>query len=171
MNEVFRKKAILIFQVVPEDLYIGLICAFIFGLIVFCDLYGIKKGLKFSAGLLLVEYIVLLLSSTVLFRTTNLAWRHDFIPFGSYKAMFDGLNEFLADNLLNSFVFLPIGFLLGVSCKSIKWWVVLLIGFGISFTIEFLQFILHRGYAQFDDVLHNLIVCLIGYGLLKIILN
>ena len=38
----------------------------------------------------------------------------------------------------------------------------------ISATIETLQFFLKRGFAEVDDVMHNMVGCVIGYGVYKL---
>ena len=65
---------------------------------------------------------------------------------------------------MNVVAFIPVGLLLGYVFDKIKWWQVLLAGVLLSFGIESLQFILKRGFAEFDDVLHNGLGCLAGYG-------
>jgi glycopeptide antibiotics resistance protein len=47
------------------------------------------------------------------------------------------------------------------------WWKALLIGCGISVTIEALQFFLMRGFSELDDVMHNTVGCLIGWFMVK----
>lgn len=44
-------------------------------------------------------------------------------------------------------------------------WKVLLVGAGLSVTIETLQFVMLRGFSEIDDVMHNTLGCLLGYGL------
>ncbi len=41
--------------------------------------------------------------------------------------------------------------------------------FGISFCIETLQLLFKRGFAEFDDVFHNVLGCLLGYGIIVLI--
>ena len=53
---------------------------------------------------------------------------------------------------------------LGCAFGRMKGWKVLLIGGGFSVLIETLQFVLKRGFAEFDDVFHNVLGCLIGFG-------
>ena len=48
--------------------------------------------------------------------------------------------------------------------KSMTWLIVLLIGCSISVTIEALQFWFMKGFSEVDDVMHNTVGCLIGYG-------
>lgn len=44
----------------------------------------------------------------------------------------------------------------------------MLVGGGISLLIETLQFFLNKGFAEFDDVWHNTIGCVIGFYVLMI---
>lgn len=61
---------------------------------------------------------------------------------------------------MNGVAFIPIGLLLGISFPDIKWWKVLLIGGAFSLLIETLQFFLRRGFAEVDDVWHNVVGCM-----------
>ena len=67
---------------------------------------------------------------------------------------------------MNVIVFIPIGMILG-SLLRVKgsWLIALLIGCSVSVTIEAMQYFLHRGFAETDDVMHNTLGCMIGYGL------
>ena len=42
-------------------------------------------------------------------------------------------------------------------------------GCGISVTIGALQFFFMRGFSEVDDVMHNTLGCLIGYGIMTIL--
>lgn len=64
---------------------------------------------------------------------------------------------------MNVVVFIPVGLPLGIAFKQMTWWKALLIGCGISVTIESLQYFFMRGLSEVDDVLHNAVGCLIGY--------
>ena len=66
---------------------------------------------------------------------------------------------------MNVMVFIPIGALLGTGYTRLQWWKLLLIGFVLSVVIELLQLVLKRGCCEFDDVMHNTLGCLIGYGI------
>lgn len=52
-----------------------------------------------------------------------------------------------------------------------RWWIVLLIGCGVSFSIEMFQLLFKRGFAELDDMMHNTIGCMIGYGIYTMIKN
>ena len=121
--------------------------------------------MRYSVALLLIEYIFLIFCSTVFFRTTSELRKYDIHPFWSYKAIQDGREELLAENIMNVVVFIPVGLLLGIAFKQMTWWKALLIGCGISVTIESLQFLFKRGFSELDDVMHNTLGCLIGYGI------
>jgi len=61
-----------------------------------------------------------------------------------------------------------VGLLLGCAFDGIKWWKVLLIGLFLSVGIEALQFFLKKGFPEVDDVIHNTLGCMIGYGVYSI---
>lgn len=124
---------------------------------------GFKTGLRYSAALLLVEYIFLIFCSTVIFRSTGETRQYDFHPFWSYQAIQDGREDLLAENIMNVVVFIPVGLLLGIAFKQVTWWKALLIGCSISISIESLQFWFMRGFSESDDVMHNTVGCLAGY--------
>lgn len=74
-----------------------------------------------------------------------------------------GRTDLLHANIMNVAIFIPIGVLLGCMWKHLKWWMVVLIGIGMSLTIEILQYLLKRGFAEIDYVMHNTLGCLIGF--------
>ena len=102
---------------------------------------------------------------------------YDLHPFWSYGAYFSGeVPQLLVENVMNVVVFLPVGIILGSllrvkgsstseATKSMTWLMVAIIGCGISVTIESLLFFLMRGFSELDDVMHNTLGCLIGYGI------
>ena len=189
MREQFRQYIISLYQGVPQEIYEGLLSVFCMGLVVFIAWKGLKKGLRYSATLLLVEYIFLLFCSTVFFRTTSELRKYDFHPLWSYRAIEEGRADLLPENIMNVVVFIPIGLILGsrlrvkgsstserlrvgerssgMATKSMKWLMVAIIGCGISVTIEALQFIFMRGFSEVDDVMHNTLGCILGYILVK----
>lgn len=70
----------------------------------------------------------------------------------------------LTQVVMNLVAFIPVGFLLGCAFPRLKWWQVLLIGGGFSLLIEVSQLVFKLGLAEFDDVFHNVLGCLVGYG-------
>ena len=170
MREQFRQYIISLYQDIPQEVYEGLLSVFCMGLVVFIAWKGLKKGLRYTATLLLIEYIFLIFCSTVFYRTTSELRKYDFHPFWSYKAIEDGRADLLPENIMNVIVFIPIGMILG-SLLRVKGscLIVLLIGCSISVTIESLQFFFLKGFSEVDDVMHNTVGCLIGFGFYSLI--
>ena len=169
MREQFRQYIINLYQDIPQEVYEGLLSVCCIGLVVFVAWKGFKTGLRYSAILLLVEYVFLLFCSTVFFRATSVTRQYDFHPFWSYKAIQDGRENLLAENIMNVVVFVPVGLLLSIAFKQMTWWKALLIGCGISVTIEALQFFFMRGFSEVDDVMHNTLGCAIGFLIVAIL--
>lgn len=164
MREQFRTYIVSLYQNIPTEVYEGLLSVFCLGLVVFIAWKGFKIGLRYSVALLLIEYIFLVFCSTVIFRATGETRQYDFHPFWSYDRP-----ELLVENIMNVVVFISVGLLLGIAFKQMTWWKVLLIGCGISVTIEALQFFFMRGFSEVDDVMHNTLGCLLGYGIITIL--
>lgn len=169
MRELFVKYIIDLYQDVPISIYEGLFSVFCLGAVVLIALKGFSKGLKFSAGMLAIEYVILIFCATVVFRGYSENVGHDFLPFWSYKAIENGRNDLSAENIMNVVVFVPVGLLHSCISRRLKWWMVLLGGFGISVSVEALQYFFHKGFAEFDDVFHNTLGCAIGILIVAII--
>ena len=149
---------------IPTSFLVGLLVLFGVGTALLLTVFGWKKGAKWSTGLLLVEYMVLLLALAVLTRKVHPSRTFDFTPFWSYRVILQGGKDaLLTQNIENVGAFVPIGLLLGCAFGRMKWWKALAIGGGFSILIEVLQFVYLRGFAEFDDVFHNVIGCVIGY--------
>ena len=57
MQEEFRQYVISLYKDIPQEVYEGLLSVFCIGLVVFIAWKGFKTGFRYSAILLLVEYI------------------------------------------------------------------------------------------------------------------
>ena len=154
-----------VFRDIPTRFLVGFLVLFAVGTILFLAFFGWKRGAKWAAGLLLVEYMVLLLALAVLTRKVQPAQAFDFSPFWSYREVLrSGKDALLTQNIANVLAFVPIGLLLGCAFGRMKWWKALAIGGGFSLLIEVLQFAFKRGFSEFDDVFHNVLGCAIGFG-------
>ena len=160
MQDEFKQYIISLYKDIPQEVYEGLLSVFCLGVVLFIAFKGVRIGLRWSSVLLLIEYIFLLFCSTVIFRPTGETRQYDFHPFWSYDRP-----ELLVENIMNVIVFIPVGMILG-SLLRVKgsWLVALLIGCSISITVEALQFWFMKGFSEVDDVMHNTLGCLIGYG-------
>ena len=108
MGEHFKQYIVNLYQDIPQEVYEGLLYIFCMGLVVFVAWKGLKTGIRYSAILLLVEYVFLIFCSTVFYRTTSELRKYDFHPFWSYERP-----DLLVENIINVVVFIPVGFLLG----------------------------------------------------------
>ncbi len=169
MRELFVKYIIDLYHDVPTSVYEGLLTVLCLGAVVLIAIKGISKGLKLSAALLAIEYVLLIYCATVVFREYSENVGHDFTPFWSYEAIGNGRNDLLAENIMNVVVFVPVGLLLSCVSRRLKLWMVLLIGFGISLSIEALQYFFHKGFSEFDDVFHNTFGCAIGIMMVAVV--
>lgn len=150
--------------------YEGLLSVLCLGVVVIIVCYGLKRGWRKIAGLILVGYVFVIYCSTVLFRTAADGNGHELTPFWSYEAIGNGRSELLAENVMNVIVFIPIGMILGLLLRAKgPWLVTLAVGTGISVSIEAMQYVFHRGFAETDDVMHNTMGCLIGVGITSVI--
>lgn len=170
MREQLRAFILDLYQDVPSGVYEALFSVFCLSSIIILVWLGWKRGWRKISGLFLVEYLFLLYCSTVIFRAYNEDIGSNFEPFWSYYA-YDKVErpELLAENLMNFLVFIPVGLLMGMATNRAKWWMVLLVGLCISVSIEAFQFYFKRGFAEFDDVMHNTLGCLVGYGMYSVI--
>ena len=151
---------------IPFQVYVGLLLVFVVGLVVLLWRKGIREGLRYSAMLLLAEWVLVVLAMTVVCRETRAERGLSLIPLVSY---FDyGTNSYLMEmaaiNILNVVLFIPVGLLLGCAFRQMTWRRALAIGAGMSASIEVLQLIFKRGLCETDDVIHNVVGCMIGYG-------
>lgn len=111
---------------------------------------------------LLVGYIFLIFSSTVITRSVRKDYDFKLKLFWSYTAIKKGKEYLLALNIANVLMLIPIGFL--VSCISaMNYKKATLIGVMVSGVIEIFQLILKRGLFEFDDIFHNTLGCVAGY--------
>ena len=114
----------------------------------------------------LIPYLFLVFSVTVFLRSPSETANINLEPFYSYKQYY--LDEFTWFEIrANALLFIPIGILLPMVVR--KPGLPLLIGVCISVTIELLQFLLHRGLCETDDVISNSIGLFTGYCIFLII--
>ena len=165
-NTEFAKYIVNLFNDVPGCIYETLIVVFCVGLTVLLITKGIKKGGRYFAMLLLAEYIFLLYCTTVAFRLRQPYRVYKLQLFYSYSHD-SAKHLLLIDNVMNIIVFIPVGVLMSLCWKRFQWWKILIIGCSLSLSIESLQYILIRGNANVDDIIHNTLGCMLGYGLYK----
>ncbi|UPS45281.1 VanZ family protein [Prevotella sp. E15-22] len=161
MRKEFKTYILSLINDIPHGFYEGALSILCVGLVVFLVWKGKQAG-QYIARLILIEFTVLIYYSTIICRATKVSREYNFTLFWSYEKP-----ELFVENIMNVVVFVPIGLLLGAGIKDLKWWYALLIGFCLSSLIEILQFVFKKGFAEFDDVMHNTIGCIVGYILVK----
>ena len=165
MKVRFCRYIIDLYDNIPEGLYwlfLGVLCV---GCLYSFIVYGLNRGLKLSSRLLLTEHVVLIYLITVFFREELSVQKFKLMPLWSYRIYLkEGEMYMLIENIMNILVFIPIGVLLGLSFEKICLKTVFLTGMILSLSVEVMQFVTVRGLAEFDDLMHNTIGCILGYG-------
>lgn len=155
----------LLWRDIPLWVYETGLLVLLAGLVICSLTFGIRKGIRYGLVLLLIEFVFLLYCSTVFFRNTG-KLQYDFMPLWSYFSYLRGEdNRLLAENVMNMVVFVPVGVLVGAVFRSMSWKKVLVIGICLSIGIEALQFVFRKGFSEVDDVMHNTLGGVIGYGI------
>lgn len=169
MKESFVNVILSLYRDVPNALYAVLLLLFGISCVTILLAKWVKHKVRKIGLILLVELVVLLYCSTVVFRPINEKSAYCLKLFESYGSFNEGQYHVVADNLMNIAIFFPIGLLLGISFRRAKWFQVFLSALLVSVSIELLQYTLHKGFAEIDDVFHNVLGCLIGYGFYTLI--
>lgn len=142
--------------------------------IIYLNLYNSANGwVRGAARLMLVEWVVLVFCSAVIFRETGDESAISLIPLSSYFCVAENsyLTEVAVINVLNICMFLPLGIFLKFGSRDITWNKVMVIGLVFSLAIEVSQLFWGKGLFEVDDVIHNVAGCMIGFGIAKVLLN
>lgn len=158
-----------LYRGIPLWIYVVVLCASVFGCILFLVIRDKNRGEKLLVRLLLYVYVILMLCSTVIFREPRTISHHGFDPFWHYEAFRQGRLQLLPELIMNILAFIPRGFVFCLTFRRINWWRAIIAGLGLSVGIEFLQWVFKRGCTDIDDVIHNTLGCFIGYGLYMVI--
>lgn len=124
-----------------------------------------REALPSVAMALLLEYAALVVCTTLVFRHSSESYMLKWPPMWSYMPAYGGgtLHNWIA-NGLNVLMFVPIGGLYKLAVKHSRWWTMLTVAAAFSLAIELMQLLLHLGYCEVDDLVHNCLGALIGYG-------
>lgn len=170
MNESIWDYGVSLWNDIPRYILYIVLIVVIIGSSIFVKLRGLKKGLKNSVGLMLTSYVFIVFSATVLFRSHALIAGFKLMPFWSYIAYIKGEDDsLLLENIMNVIVFIPIGLMFACVLAKNSFWKVALLACILSVSIEVMQLITKNGLCEIDDVIHNTLGCVIGYGLFRMI--
>ena len=147
---------------IPFTLFTGIIivvCSII--LILYYTRINYRMFVRKASIYMFIGYVVLVLCTTIIFRTEYDEMKYVLCPFGSYIGLY---NKLLAQNILNIVLFMPIGFFAGAALKKKHLLNAIKIGVVLSLSIEVIQLISRRGICNIDDVIHNTLGCIIGFA-------
>lgn len=148
-------------------LYTGIcMCVFIKQEGILISEVRIKKWIEcFSFGI----YMLLVLGATLLYRGIGPEYRYELQLFWSYWETFvNGNLGLLPQMLYNVLIFIPWGigipilFTKGRNFKCMIYSALIQ-----SLLIEFLQLVFKCGLFEFDDIFHNVVGALVGFGIWK----
>lgn len=156
-------------NLVSKTTYKVLLLFLVIGAAILWAYYG-KRALQYISRMLFVEYLFFIYCLTVFFRIASTRYTHIYIPFESYKSLLKGeIPPLFNEMLLNVMLFIPVGLLLApqVSKRTARnqWLIALLLGLGLSLSIELLQLAFQKGSFETDDIIHNTLGCLIGFAI------
>ena len=158
-------------SVVFNTSFIIMVVAIAMGLLLNC----VKNKTKYTLWVLIIEiieYLFIVACSTIICRGRPAFEfeRLEITPFWTYKAVLEhtpGVSVW--DIVLNVVLFVPLGFLLKLLYPNLKLWKMVLIAIGCSMFIETNQYFFEKGIAQIDDVMHNVIGAMTGWGIAKLV--
>lgn len=166
MSFIYSVIRYIYFLPIPEILFIICVTTFIYAFI----LNKCKRiaAIKIFSIVLLLLWLSAVLYVTIFLRTVGEESRYKLVPFYSYWCVFiNGEHpRRLRSNFMNIVLFYPLGMLIGSfidnkkSGKKII--VILLIMVTISIGIEIVQYKWSLGYAETDDVIHNMLGGILG---------
>ena len=130
-----------------------------------------KKVSKRVALTILFPYLFLVIVSTIITRRVS-DNRHLILrPFWTIQTILAGGRKkawLVKEVILNILMLVPVGLLTPVLLENKKLARTLLTGLGLSVTIELLQLVTYRGFAEIDDIIFNMLGVFIGYGIYRV---
>lgn len=135
---------------------------FIVLFIILYNLYIRKKINKIQViGVILLFIYYMLVYGSCVF-TRNISHSDPELEiFWSWKIALKGNRVFLIEIIMNIVMFIPIGLLYRMIDN--RFFRCFVIGMLLTLTIEMSQLIFQRGLFELDDIIHNVLGCMIGY--------
>jgi glycopeptide antibiotics resistance protein len=122
--------------------------------------FRIMTGKTQTILFLLFTYITFVFFLAILSRPPGSRTDIDLMPLATFSHRLEG-NIYTIENII---LFMPFGFLLSMLFTENKQLsIYLLCGVTLSITIELAQYLTQRGYLQTDDVLLNVLGCILGH--------
>lgn len=128
-----------------------------------------KRFFSIIAWCFIAVFVIFVLHETVFSRPITKDFKYNFQPFWSYSAITNGKKYLIKEHFLNVALFIPMGVSLWFALKQKQWWKAMAIGCIVSICIEMMQLLLKRGLCELDDVFHNTLGTIIGFGLVSLV--
>lgn len=128
---------------------------------------------KLSLWAVFLIYIIVVLGATLGIRSTGFESSTNLQLFSSYKEAWNGFSKVEWRNIiLNILMFVPLGVLLPLMFNKCRtFWVTYVIGFLGTVFLEVIQLITKRGIFEIDDIFNNTLGCIIGFGIIMILIS
>lgn len=172
--EIFKRYLVDLGSKIPLSVYVVLLLILFVSLLIIIGSKIISNKRRNIARVLFIGYFILLYCATVFFREVANKQSFKTRPFWSYIALVNGERHpgvLLPQMIMNVVIFIPLGFLLGAAFSNTTLWKTMIVGGLASISIELIQLLTNRGTAEYDDVMHNILGCLIGYGVYKLVMR
>ena len=127
----------------------------------------IHTKLRKLLGVVYVEYLILLICATVIFRDSTCALGVEFVPFWNYTNSYF-TEDVLLETLLNIVMFIPVGFCTSVFLKRHLLVKIFFLSMALSCSIEVTQYLLKCGFCETNDIMNNSVGGVLGYLLYKV---
>lgn len=136
------------------------------------DILARYHGMRYVAVLDFLIYLGVLYTVTIGSRTVQMASPKCHL-FWTYRQIFGYRDyRYLVENLFNILLFIPMGALLKDRLwMTHQWYGMAVFGGLFSFGIEILQFLTHRGCFDVDDIFHNVLGAVLGFGIMGAVLK
>ncbi len=123
-------------------------------------------------SIITIAYIISVFTAVFLGRIVRDNRAYILLPFYSYRAAWNGWSPYdWRGIILNIAMFVPFGFLLPLWSEKLQsFWKICLVSFLSTLFIEGVQYFSRIGVFEVDDLIHNTLGALIGYGGIMIIL-
>lgn len=134
----------------------------------------VKDKRNFTLWILLIEYLFVVICSTIIFRGTLICKfdRVELTPFWTYQSIINRMPGVSCwDVVLNVVLFIPLGFLVKMIYPSISALKIFAIAVLFSLIIEANQYFFEKGVVQIDDVVHNVIGAFTGWLFAKFVMQ
>ena len=147
----------------------GLVCIAFYVLLIVVSKKKNYNAFKVTLVFLLAVYLILVYSSAVFSRdiVNTSSEGRVLLPFWSYKLPMKFYPKQMAKEIImNVLMLMPIGMVFNIILTKKSFALTVMSGFLCSLSIELLQLLMHRGFFEFDDLMHNTLGTAIGWLLM-----